>query len=60
MSDYDYSEFKNYCINISANRAKMSKCFLIFMHLIVLEIQIKCKLTTIRTHLYKIMAQSAD
>jgi len=24
MSDYDYTEFKNYCINIRASRAKLS------------------------------------
>jgi hypothetical protein len=26
--DYDYIEFKNYFVNINANRAKLSKCCL--------------------------------
>ncbi len=36
--EYNNTEFKNYCINIGANRAELNKCFLNFMHPIVLEI----------------------
>ena len=57
---YNYIEFKKYCVNIGANRAKLSKCFLNFMHPIVFEILIKNKLTTIKTRLQKIMAQSEE
>jgi len=36
--DYDNTELKNNCINIGANRAKLSKCLFNFLHPFVLEI----------------------